>query len=101
MLRILAEARAEAVEAAAWYDRQRSGLGAQLFDEIERSLERIEHAPDSFSTWEPYNGPEDFRRCVLKKFPYVVIFTHRPQVVLVVAISHARRRPMYWLDRLV
>ncbi|HVC92425.1 MAG TPA: type II toxin-antitoxin system RelE/ParE family toxin [Pirellulales bacterium] len=100
MLRILEEAHAEAVEAAAWYDRQRSGLGAELLDEVEQALERIEMAPESFATWEPYDGPEEFRRCVLKRFPYVLIFMHRPPEVVVVAISHARRRPMYWLERL-
>ncbi|HUY87564.1 MAG TPA: type II toxin-antitoxin system RelE/ParE family toxin [Pirellulales bacterium] len=100
MLCVLAEARAEAVEAAAWYDRQRNGLGAQLLDEIEQALHRIENAPQSFATWEPYHGPEEFRRCVLTRFPYVVIFMHRPPEVVVVAISHARRRPMYWLNRL-
>ena len=100
ILRVLAEARREAVEAAVWYDRQRSGLGDQLLGEIERALERIEIAPERFAIWEPYDGAEEFRRCLLKRFPYVVIFEHRPEEVLVVAISHVRRRPNYWLDRL-
>jgi hypothetical protein len=100
MLRILAEARAEAVEAAAWYESRSNGLGAELLDEVEKALQRIEMAPQSFATWEPYDGPEEFRRCILKRFPYVVIFMHRPTEVVVVAISHARRRPAYWLERL-
>ncbi len=100
MLRVLAEARREAVEAAAWYDQQRSGLGDKLLDEIESTLERIERAPESFAVWEPYDGAEEFRRCILKRFPYVVIFEHRPHEILVVGISQVRRRPNYWLDRL-
>lgn len=100
MLRILPEARAEAVEAAAWYDRQRDGLGSKLLDEVEQTLKRIENAPESFSALETSEGAEDFRRCLLNRFPYIVIFARRPQEVVVVAISHARRRPMYWRERL-
>ena len=29
-----------------------------------------------------------------------LIFACRPEAVLIVAISHARRRPLYWLERL-
>ena len=100
MLRILPEARAEAVEAAAWYDRHQDGLGGEFLDEIEQALRRIQNSPESFSAWEPYEGPEDFRRCLVKRFPYILIFAHRPQEDVVVAISHVRRRPMYWRDRL-
>ncbi len=51
MLRILSEARAEAVEAAAWYDHQRDGLGSKLLDEVEEALKRIENAPERFPPW--------------------------------------------------
>jgi hypothetical protein len=100
MLRILAEARAEAVEAAAWYDSQRFGLGDRLLNEIEKALNRIDGAPRSFARWEPYDGVDEIRRCVIKRFPYVVIFLCRTEETVVVAIAHARRRPDYWVHRL-
>jgi toxin ParE1/3/4 len=100
MLRVLAEARAEAIEAAAWYDCQKFGLGDKLLDEIKQALERVEIDPHSFPLWELSSGPHEIRRCVLKRFPYVVIFTCRPDETTVVAISHGRRRPDYWSRRL-
>jgi hypothetical protein len=100
MLRVLAEARAEAIEAAAWYDREKFGLGDHLLDEIEQALKRIESDPQSFPLWELSSGPHEIRRCVLKRFAYVVLFTCRPDETAVVAISHGRRRPYYWRERL-
>ncbi|HEY3964253.1 MAG TPA: type II toxin-antitoxin system RelE/ParE family toxin [Planctomycetaceae bacterium] len=100
ILRVLAEARLEAVEAAAWYDHRKSGLGDRLLDEIEGVLSRILTDPESLPIWEPAVGLDEIRRCVLKRFPYVVIFVCRPKEVVVVAISHARRRPRYWVTRL-
>jgi mRNA-degrading endonuclease RelE of RelBE toxin-antitoxin system len=100
MLRVLAEARAEAIEAAAWYDREKFGLGVQLLNEIEQALDRIENDPQGFPQWEFPSGPDDIRRYVLKRFPYVVLFTIQSDETTVIAISHGRRRPSYWRDRL-
>jgi toxin ParE2 len=100
ILRVLAEARAEAIEAAAWYDRKKFGFGDQLLDEIERALVRIEIDPPSFPLWELSDGSDELRRCVLRRFPYVVIFTCRPEETIVIAVSHGRRLPSYWRERL-
>ncbi len=42
----------------------------------------------------------DFRRCRLNVFPYSVIYTLRQNRVVVVAVSHSKRLPLYWKDRL-
>jgi hypothetical protein len=36
----------------------------------------------------------------MKRFPYAVIFQEKEEVIFVVAISHAKRRPGYWAGRL-
>ena len=100
MPRVLAEERAEAIEAAAWYDREKFGLGDQLLGEIERALDRIESDPQGFPLLELPSGTHEIRRCVLKRFPYLVLFTIRSEETTVIAISHGRRRPSYWRDRL-
>jgi len=53
-----------------------------------------------FPRLQSYGGPREVRRCLLERFPYLVMFVRRPAEVLVVAISHARRQPLYWLERL-
>lgn len=97
ILRILQVAE---LEAAIWYETQRQQLGDEFLVELDAAIKRIHNEPGSFAALESYSGPGDVRRCLLKRFPYVVVFLNRPEEVLVVAISHVRRRPFYWLERL-
>lgn len=99
-LSVLPEAELEAAEAVIWYDDQRFGLGDEFLAELQQAYDRIRKGPGELSRLESYSGPHDVRRCLLKRFPYLVIFLHRPKVGMIVAISHARRRPLYWLERI-
>lgn len=47
--RVEAIAQTELEEAAAWYERQRDGLGFELLEEVERTLVRIANQ-DAFPT---------------------------------------------------
>jgi plasmid stabilization system protein ParE len=67
--------------------------------ELQQAFNRIQDAPESFSSLEGYSGPLELRRCMLKRFPYLVAFVNRSDEVVVAAISHVRRRPLYWLTR--
>jgi plasmid stabilization system protein ParE len=99
-LSILPEAELESAEAAAWYDDQLARLGDQFLSEVADSFAKIGSDPLSFSRLESYSGRYQVRRCILHRFPYLVIYTCRENEALVVAIAHARRRPLYWLERL-
>jgi hypothetical protein len=39
------------------------------------------------------------RRHTMHRFPYMVAFEQHQEHVLVLAIAHAKRRPLYWLTR--
>ena len=39
------------------------------------------------------------RKATIQRFPYVIAFEERDRHVLVLAIAHAKRRPLYWLTR--
>jgi hypothetical protein len=41
----------------------------------------------------------DLRRLVLIRFPYVLIYSFTPDMLRIVAVAHARRRPGYWRAR--
>jgi hypothetical protein len=97
---VLPEAELEAAQAVIWYDDQRFGLGDDYLIELRQVFDRIQMGPDELPRLESYDGAYEIRRCSLKRFPYLVIFACRPEEVLIVAISHARRRPHYWLERL-
>jgi hypothetical protein len=38
--------------------------------------------------------------CLLKKFPYLVVFREYPDHLFIVAVAHGHRRPGYWRKRL-
>jgi toxin ParE1/3/4 len=94
------EARAELRSAALWYEEQGEGLGTEFLTEVASALDQIGRAPESCPRW---TGLDDrapaIRRHALRRFPYVVAFERHQRRVLVLAIAHAKRRPLYWLTR--
>lgn len=98
--RVLPEAQGDAIEAAIWYDDRQASLGAEFLAVVDQAFRLIQSGSRSLSKLETYNGPHDVRRLLLKRFPYAVIVLFRPEEILVVAVAHTRRRPLYWLNRL-
>ena len=98
--RVLPEAQAELLEAADWYDRRQALLGNELLAEVHTQFNTIRSTPFSLPQIEGYAGGLDLRRLLFKRFPYVVSVLCRADEVVVVAIAHARRRPLYRLNRL-
>ena len=93
-------ARAAVIElraAAKWYETQREGLGEAFLEATDRTLAAIVTRPRAFALW---RGSRLARLAVVKRFPYVVIFTLRNvKTVRVLAFAHTRRRPGYWKAR--
>jgi hypothetical protein len=50
-LRILPDAEEELTEAAAWYERKRTGMGVELIAMVDRALEQILDAPIACALW--------------------------------------------------
>ena len=98
--RVLPEAQGDAIEAAIWYDDRQASLGTEFLAVVHQAFQLIQSDSGSLSKLETYQGPHDVRRLLLKRFPYAVIVLVRPEEVVVVAVAHTRRRPLYWLDRL-
>jgi len=99
-VRALPEADTEALDAALWYDEQRFGLGDDFLSERERAIERLEENPRGSPRLEYYDGPHEIRRVLMRRFPYAVIYQCRPDELLIVAVAHLKRRPLYWLGRI-
>lgn len=98
-LRIAAAAEYEIKEAALWYDDQQSGLGDQFATACYDAIEQIEVQPDRFGRMETIRSRRDIRRCVLQKFPYIIVYEIIQDDIFVLAVSHASRRPNYWIRR--
>ncbi len=86
----------EAIEAAQYYKAIDPKLSERLIKEFEASIMRIQRFPLG---WKPIDP--DLRQCVVKGFPYVVIYAFRHDEIIVVAFANTHRRPGYWRGRLV
>ncbi|WP_293161759.1 hypothetical protein [Okeania sp. SIO2C9] len=42
---------------------------------------------------------EDIRRCLMRKFPYGILYTIEDNFILILAVMHCSREPGYWKDR--
>ena len=90
------EARAEYLEAIAYYERQSPGLGADFVQAFEAALALVRAHPQAA----PRVHPSGVRR---KSFPapflYSLLYAVEPSQLLIVAVAHHRKRPEYWRSR--
>jgi toxin ParE1/3/4 len=89
------DARAEFLAAVEYYQTCRPGLGRRFREAVETELKNIGAMPFRFRV---LHAP--FRRCLIPKFAYCIIFTIEPSFVLIIAVAHTKRRPGYWHDRM-
>ena len=89
-------ASAELAEAVRWYENRRAGLGADFYDTVVRTIERIQAHPEIGA---PRSGRLPNREFRVNRFPYKVVYRVRDEDIYVVAIAHTSRRPGYWQHR--
>ena len=87
-------ARAEFIEASAWYESKRAGLQLEFMAEIDRCVSLASEHALQFGV-----VGEDIRRVVANRFPYSVYFRAEKYRIVVLAVFHGSRDPVIWLDR--
>jgi hypothetical protein len=97
---VLGPAELEASLAALWYEGQRPQLGDEFLSEVTHAYDRIAHDPGQFAKLSLVIPGRELRVCLLRRFPHLVVFECRTNELIVVAVAHGRREPLYWLDRL-
>lgn len=95
-IRMSERASAELYEAVRWYETQRPGLGADLFDAVSHTLNFVESNPQAGAA---ISADAQTRRIIVRRFPYQVVYRIRPAEIVIVAVAHLKRRPGYWKDR--
>ena len=88
-------AEAEFLESVGYDESKVKGLGGALIQEFEALVERISESPKAWQI----ELPPDIRRAVLHRFPLSIIYRSRLGAFEVLAVSHNRRRPTYWINR--
>jgi toxin ParE1/3/4 len=98
-VRVEGDADEELRAAIAWYEGQRSGLGAALLAEVQRVIDLIEKFPAVGAPVPRVRSRYEARRIPLRRFPYVVVYRERAEVSQVIAFAHTSRKPGYWRSR--
>lgn len=88
------EADAELEEASLFYESRVAGLGKSFAAEVERTISLVREFPEAGSPV----GPA-WRRVVVARFPYSIVYRQDPDKIVIVAVAHQRRRPGYWRRR--
>lgn len=88
-------AEAEHFETIAFFESRQPGLGASYLLEFEMVMAEVITHPQRYKVERKPN----IRLAALKRFPFNIIFRNIDGKVQILAVSHKRRRPDYWLER--
>jgi toxin ParE1/3/4 len=73
-------------EAQLWYESQRSELGSEFLNQIRATIKLLEEQPDRRPIYY-----REFRRVIVRRFPYKIFYRLEPDRVVVFRILHAKR----------
>jgi plasmid stabilization system protein ParE len=88
------EALAEYEGAALHYATRDPRVAARFIEAVEDAVRRIRATPTRWRIVE-----QDIRRCLLRVFPYAILYTIERDRVLIVAVMHCSREPRDWKAR--
>jgi len=89
------EAEIEMNEAAAYLERGFPGLGGFFLAAVEKAVNHIRLFPEAAVL---IRGRA--RRRPVPRFPYSIVYSIRNTQIRILAVSHQKRRPYYWISRL-
>lgn len=92
--RFLSPAEEEMTEAAVFYESSSGGLGTDFLDDVQIAIDRLSEYP---RLGEPIDF--NFRRTLLHRFPFSLIYAVERTGIVIVAVAHHGREPDYWRSR--
>lgn len=98
-VRILEEVSQEAIEAAAWDEHEKPGLGSEFFVAIDAALDIFEGNVIPLSPLYEEAGDTGAKRLIMNRFPYDIVVIDLSNESIVIAVSHHSRKPGYWRER--
>lgn len=85
----------ELIDATAYYEKQKPGLGLEFLGEVEDSVNFLVLYPEAGS-----KVGVSVRRVILPKFSYSLLYrVLEGDLIRILAVAHHKRRPQYWVDR--
>ncbi len=93
---IAPEALQDVDEAYCWYEDRRPGLGEDFLSSVDACIQAICRTPELHAI-----AHEEFRRALVRRFPYAVFYEYTGEKVTVYCIFHTSQDPKKWRNRLV
>jgi plasmid stabilization system protein ParE len=88
------EAALEFAEGVRFYQQRGRELGQRFAQETRSAIQKIVEHPERWRAIEA-----DVRRCLVRVFPYSVLYTIEADYILIIAVAHGKRQPGYWRHR--
>jgi plasmid stabilization system protein ParE len=89
------EAAQDIEEAYDWYECRRDGLGEDFLSAVDACIQAICREPEICE-----KVHEDYRRGLVRRFPYAVFYEYAGGAVTVYCVFHTSRDPQKWRERL-
>jgi len=86
MVLVRAEAERDLLEARDWYEWKRAGLGSEFLDEFAAAMASLEQNPQRERFYF-----REFRRILLRRFPYKIFYQIIGERVVVFRVLHAKQ----------
>jgi hypothetical protein len=93
------EALAESVAVARWYDQNSSGLGQRFLDALDAAVARVAAHPRAYARVARCPRGRDIRQALVSGFPFTVTYELSAGELVVLAVTHFRRRRQPWRGR--
>jgi toxin ParE1/3/4 len=88
------EAVSDARQAYLYYEGQRPGLGEDFLRSVDARIQLLHRSPEMFAV-----EYLDYRRVLLRRFPYAVVYHCDDKTITVYGIFHAAADPEKWKSR--
>jgi plasmid stabilization system protein ParE len=88
------EADRDILEAYDWYEQKQSGLGESFLKEVEWYLGIIKSNPKLYAI-----RNKNRRAAVLRRFPYIIVYEHDEQRIIVLSVFNTSQNPRKWIER--
>ncbi len=93
---IAPEAQLDVDEAYTWYEGRRLGLGEEFLSCVDACIQTICRVPELYA-----KVHEEYRRALVRRFPYVIFYEYSEGKVIVYSIFHTSQDQKKWKNRLV
>jgi toxin ParE1/3/4 len=89
------EAEDDILEAYVWYEQQKSGLGEEFLDGLEKARYSVLQNPATYRI----RYKKKVRAFLVDRFPYLILYVLQKNDVNVISVFNTSRHPKVWKKR--